>query len=139
MRTDPDPGLLAFPELTEAAIEAVVGAFYAKVRQDPLLGPVFARSIPDESWPKHLAIIRDFWSSVMLKTGRYQRNPFAAHVRVEGIRPELFERWLHLWRETCHDVLSPEPADALYEKAVAIGDSLRAGLFFRPGAPRPVT
>src|SRR5215210_2464561 len=33
MRTDPDPGLLAFPELTEAAIEAVVGAFYAKDRK----------------------------------------------------------------------------------------------------------
>ena len=136
MRTYPDSDLPPFPELTEAAIEAVVDAFYAQVRQDPLLGPVFTRSIPDGSWPKHLAIIRDFWSTVMLKTGRYQRNPFAAHVRVEGIHPEMFERWLHLWRRTCHDLLAPEPADALYGKAVAIGDSLKAGLFFRPGVPR---
>ncbi len=136
MRAEVDTELPVFPELTEAAIGAVVDNFYAKIRQNPLLGPVFARSIPDESWPEHLAIIRDFWSTVMLKTGCYQRNPFSARLRVEGIRPELFERWLHLWRGTCHDLLAPEPADAQYEKAVAIGDSLKAGLFFGPRTPR---
>jgi hemoglobin len=136
MSTEPDTDLPALSGLTEAALGAVVKAFYARVRQDPLLGPVFAQAIPDETWPEHLAIIRDFWSSVMLKTGRYQRNPFSAHLRVEDIRPELFERWLHLWRGTCHDHLASEPAEALYEKAVAIAESLKAGLFFRPGASR---
>ena len=121
-------------DLTEDDLAAVVDAFYAKVRADPLLGPVFARAIPDDAWPEHLAIIRDFWSSVMLKTGRYQRNPFSAHLRVEGIRPELFERWLALFRETCGEILAPSLADAVYAKAVTIGDSLKAGLFFRPGA-----
>src|SRR5215203_5968505 len=121
-------------ELTEEDLAAVVDAFYAKVRRDPLLGPVFARAIPDDQWPEHLAVIRDFWSSVMLKTGRYQRNPFSAHLRVEGIRPELFDRWLALFRETCNELLAPYPAEALYAKALMIGDSLKAGLFFRPGA-----
>ena len=99
-----------------------------------MLGPVFARAIADEAWPEHLAIIQDFWSSMMLKTGRYQRNPFSAHLRVEGIRPEHFDRWLALFRETCDELLAPGPAEALYTKAVLIGDSLKAGLFFRPGA-----
>ena len=35
--------------LTEDDIAAVVEAFYAKVRKDPLLGPVFARAIADEA------------------------------------------------------------------------------------------
>ena len=122
------------PELTEADIAAVVDAFYAKVRRDPMLGPVFAAAIADEAWPAHLAVIRDFWSSVMLKTGRYQRNPFSAHLRVKGIRPELFDRWLALFRETCDELLAPAAAEALHQKAVMIGDSLQAGLFFRPGA-----
>ena len=125
----------ATTDLTEDDIAAVVDAFYAKVRADPLLGPVFGRDIADEDWPQHLAVIRDFWSSIMLKSGRYQRNPFSAHLRVKGIRPELFDRWLALFRETCDELLTPDSAEALYAKAVMIGDSLKAGLFFRPGAP----
>ena len=89
--------MITAPALTEDEIGAVVEAFYAKVRRDPALGPVFARAIADEAWPEHLAVIQDFWSSVMLKTGRYRRNPFAAHLRVEGIKPELFDRWLALF------------------------------------------
>jgi hemoglobin len=127
--------LLATSDLTEDDLAAVVDAFYAKVRADPLLGPVFGRAIADEDWPQHLAVIRDFWSSIMLKSGRYQRNPFSAHLRVKGIRPELFDRWLALFRETCDELLTPALAEALYAKAVMIGDSLKAGLFFRPGAP----
>jgi hemoglobin len=122
----------AISPLTEHDITAVVDAFYVKVRRDPVLGPVFARAIADDAWPAHLAIIQDFWSSVMLKTGRYRRNPFSAHMRVEGIRPELFDRWLALFKETCNEQLAAEPAEALYAKAVLIGDSLKAGLFFRP-------
>ena len=126
--------MTAFPELTEAAIAAVIDKFYAKVRRDPALGPVFARAIAEDAWPAHLSVIQDFWSSVMLKTGRYRRNPFAAHRRVDGIEPELFERWLALFGETCAEVLAPAPAAALHAKAVTIGESLKAGLFFNPGA-----
>jgi hemoglobin len=115
--------------LTEDHIASVVDAFYAKVRVDPELGPVFARAIADEAWPEHLSIIRDFWSTVMLKSGRYQRNPFSAHQRVEGISPELFDRWLALWRATCRELLSDEAADAMTGKAAMIADSLKAGLF----------
>jgi hemoglobin len=95
--------------LTEHDITAVVDAFYMKVRRDPVLGPVFARAIADDAWPAHLAIIQDFWSSVMLKTGRYRRNPFSAHVGFEGIGPELFDRWLALFKETCNEQLAAEP------------------------------
>ena len=71
---------------------------------------------------------------MLLKTERYQRNPFSAHLRVEGIRPEHFDQWLALFQETCDELLAPCSAEALYGKALMIGDSLKAGLFFRPGA-----
>ena len=48
------------PPLTEDDIVSVVDAFYAKVRVDPALGPVFARAIQDDAWPEHLSVIRDF-------------------------------------------------------------------------------
>ena len=44
-----------------------------------------ARSHPN-SWPVHLAKMYDFWSSVMLTTGRYKGNPLGVHMRVEGWR-----------------------------------------------------
>lgn len=123
--------------LTEDQIASVVDAFYAKVRVDAALGPVFGRAIADEAWPEHLAIIRDFWSTVMLKSGRYRRNPFSAHQRVAGISPELFDRWLALWSATCRELLSGEAAEAMTGKAIMIADSLKAGLFLKVPDGRP--
>ena len=125
----------AYDQLSDESIAAVIDAFYRKVRRDPALGPVFARAIADHEWPEHLAVIRDFWSSVMLKTGRYKRNPFAAHLGVEGISPALFTRWLALFGETCREHLAPDVAAALHGRAEKIAESLQAGLFFRPQPP----
>jgi hemoglobin len=119
-------------QLSDESIGAVIEAFYQKVRRDPALGPVFSRAITDDEWPEHLSVIRDFWSSVMLKTGRYKGNPFAAHLTVEGISPALFGRWLGLFGETCREHLAPDIAADLHGRAVAIADSLQAGLFFNP-------
>ncbi|MDB5592487.1 group III truncated hemoglobin [Enterovirga sp.] len=119
-------------ELSEAAIAALLERFYGEVRRDPELGPVFGRAISDADWPGHMARIADFWSSVLLKTGRYQGNPFAVHTRVEGISPALFGRWLQLFDESCRAIFVPPLAEAVHARAVLIGDSLQAGLFFRP-------
>lgn len=118
--------------LDEEDLSRLVEVFYGKVRQDPDLGPVFARAIPDEAWPEHLAIIQSFWSSVMLKTGRYKRDPFSVHRRIDGLSPALFERWLALFVETCRALFGPEEADALQARASQIAASLQAGLFFHP-------
>ena len=89
--------------VTEAMIHDLVHAFYGKIRKDPALGPVFARVIGGD-WDPHLAKMCDFWSSVLLMTGRFHGSPMVAHTRVEGIRPTHFARWLHLWRETAAEV-----------------------------------
>lgn len=43
--------------------------FYAKVRVDPEIGPVFNDAV--QNWDAHLALLKDFWSTVMLTTGRF--------------------------------------------------------------------
>jgi hemoglobin len=53
---------------------------------------------------------------------------------VEGISPALFGRWLSLFGETCRAVLAPPLAEEMHDRAIRIGESLQAGLFFRPGA-----
>jgi hypothetical protein len=52
---------------------------YAKVRADSELGPIFKRAIPGD-WGPHLATMHDFWSSIMLTSGRYKGNPVAVHL-----------------------------------------------------------
>jgi hemoglobin len=123
---------MAPPELSEAQIGALLDLFYTKVRADSELGPVFGREITEEEWPAHMATIRDFWSSVMLKSGRYRGNPLQVHKEIEGVSPELFKRWLALFEEACREMLPPDLAEAMHGRAVQIADSLKAGLFFRP-------
>ena len=87
--------------ISEPAIATLVSRFYAKARKDPMIGPLFEQAVED--WDEHLAKLSDFWSSVMLTTGRYKGNPMAAHMR-QPIEPEFFDRWLDLWRETTGEV-----------------------------------
>lgn len=122
--------------LSEDAIRRLVDDFYAKVRADPELGPVFARAIPGD-WGPHLATMRNFWSSVMLTSGRYKGNPVAVHHRVEGIELDLFDRWLALFDETCRELFAQELAEAFRGKAVRIAESLKLALFYRPDRPWP--
>ena len=81
------------------------------IRADSELGPIFERAIPGD-WAPHLATMHDFWSSVMLTSGRYKGNPVAVHLRVDGIEPQLFARWLALFDETCRELFDDEVADA---------------------------
>lgn len=118
--------------LTEETLGLFLDAFYAKVRRDPVIGPVFAARIAADDWPRHLATIHDFWSSVLLKTGLYKGNPFGKHMAIDGLGVAHFERWLGLFSETAAEAFTPEIAGVLSERANRIGDSLKAGLFFRP-------
>ncbi len=122
--------------VTEEAIHRLIDAFYAKVRVDPELGPIFARAIPGD-WQPHLNTMYAFWSSVMLNSGRYRGNPVAKHLAVEGITMELFERWLALFNETCREWFDERLAREFEAKAARIAESLKLALFYRPDRPWP--
>ena len=116
--------------MTDAQLVELVHSFYGKVRDDAVLGPVFDHAISD--WPHHLGKMADFWSSVMLTTGRYKGNPMMMHLKhVARIRPEMFERWLELWRETAREKLDEAGAEGVIAKAERIAESLQLGMFFR--------
>ncbi len=121
-------------ELTEASLEALVARFYRKVRADVRLGPIFEAAVTD--WDEHHARLTDFWSSVMLATGRYKGAPLAVHGRLP-IAPEHFEVWLALWRSAVREQFTPDVAATLEAAAERIGRSLSLGLFFRPGSEDP--
>ena len=97
---------------------------------DPVLGPIFERVLRGE-WGSHLETMRNFWSSVMLTSGRYKGAPVPAHLRIKAIEPEMFDRWLRLFGETCDELFENEVAEAFRAKAVRIAESLKLALFFR--------
>ncbi|KAA0125457.1 group III truncated hemoglobin [Methylobacterium sp. P1-11] len=118
--------------LDEDSLTRFLDAFYKRVRGDALIGPVFAAAISEADWPRHMATIQAFWSSVLFKTGRYKGNPFGKHVALGSLEPEHFARWLGLFEATASAHFPPETAAVVVDRAHRIGDSLKAGLFFRP-------
>ena len=121
-----------YAEPTEDAIRALVDAFYAKVRNDAALGPIFETALHGQ-WDAHLPKMYDFWSSVMLTTRRYKGNPMAAHMKLPPFPPERFQRWLELFGETARELCTPELAAQFEMKARRIAESLKLGLYYRPG------
>ena len=111
-------------------------SFYARVQRDPVLAPVFARVI-DGDWEPHLKRMCDFWSAVLLTSGRYHGNPMAAHGRLAELTPGHFEHWLTLFRLTAREVLSPGWADNAIGRAERIAESLQRGLFYDPARADP--
>lgn len=130
---------MAQRELDESRLRELVDAFYARIRADAALGPIFNDAIHD--WPEHLEKLAAFWSSVMLASGRYKGRPVPAHMKHrDRITPELFDRWLALWAQTTNERMAPEVARALQAKAARIAESLQIAMLLRldlPPASRP--
>lgn len=118
------------PQLSEQDLAKLIPEFYARVRADPALGPIFDGAIAD--WDEHLEKLQAFWSSIMLTSGRYKGQPMVAHLRHEGAMTMAnFDRWLALWQKTTGDVLDPDNAAALQAKAARIAESLLLGVQFQ--------
>jgi hemoglobin len=111
--------------MDEAMIERLIRGFYARVRSDPFIGPVFASRITD--WEPHLARMFAFWSSVSLKTRRYSGRPLAMHLPLPIEGPH-FDRWLLLFEETARELCPVEAADHFVGLAHQIGRSLEMGI-----------
>jgi hemoglobin len=68
----------------------------------------------------------------MLTSGRYERPPVPAHLRIKHIEPQMFDRWLRLFGETCDELFEKEVAEAFRAKAARIAEGLKLALSFRP-------
>lgn len=121
--------------IDESLIMKLLRAFYAKVRVDPLIGPIFNARIQD--WEHHLVRIGDFWSAVMLKSGRYQGQPMRVHLPLP-VDATHFDRWLGLFEETAREMCSPPNAEQFVQRARTIGRSLEMGVAAANGVVLPL-
>lgn len=115
----------AHPEITEDSIARLVRTFYGRAREDALIGPVFNDAVKD--WEHHLSQISDFWSSMLLKTGRYDGRPMRPHLMLK-LSPAHFDRWLALFEPTACEIFSADVAAAFIERARRIADGFEMGI-----------
>lgn len=104
----------------EDDVALLVHTFYAKVRADDLLGPIFEPIIKD-NWAPHLHRMVDFWSTILLYTRKYKDDPMPKHLQLP-VEQRHFDRWLSLFNETL---------DALFAGEVAENAKLRAASIAR--------
>jgi hemoglobin len=125
--------------IDEAMIDRLIRRFYQRARQDALIGPIFEGCVHD--WETHFARMRDFWSSVVLMSGRYHGQPMVQHLPLP-IDTLHFNRWLELFAEAAHEVCTPAAAALFIDRAQRIADSLELGIAAQRGEiksppPRP--
>jgi hemoglobin len=108
-------------------IARLVDSFYARVRADDLLAPIFAARIAD--WPGHLGRMNQFWRSVLHGSGEFSGNPMLKHLMIPGLQERHFERWLELFYATLGDLEScPQAALTAGTRARTIAASLLIGI-----------
>jgi hemoglobin len=101
---------------SEEDVSTLVHTFYAKVRADELLGPIFEPIIKD-NWAPHLKRMVDFWSTILLYTHKYKDDPMPKHMQLP-VEQRHFDRWLLLFNETL---------DSLFAGELVENAKLRAG------------
>ena len=114
------------PDLcSEEEITWMVHAFYARVREDEVLGPIFNAHISD--WDRHLARMVDFWSGALRGTAHYRGTPMPKHVALPGLEGATFERWLRLFRQTTAEMKNTAMRERAQFLALRIAQSLWYG------------
>ncbi|HXS12014.1 MAG TPA: group III truncated hemoglobin [Acidobacteriaceae bacterium] len=114
--------------ISREEISDLVDRFYAKVRLDSDIGPIFNAAIDD--WPAHLSLLKDFWSTVLLTERRYKGDPLSKHLEL-SLDPAHFARWLALFAETAREVMTPEHAGIIIGKSHRIAENFKAAIAYK--------
>jgi hemoglobin len=116
------------PSITDAQISRMVDTFYERAFADPRLGPIFMRHIGADRAP-HMQVIKQFWSSVLLRTGAYAGRPVPVHLKLTEVEPDDFRIWLAYFRLIAGECFEHEAAPLVIAAAERIAESLWLAMF----------
>ena len=118
------------PAIMQEQISRLVDEFYDRVFADARIGPIFLKHIgADRS--AHMRTMKQFWSSVLLKTRTYSGQPVPVHLKL-SVRREDFAIWLGLFRETANQIFEPDAAAIVIASAERVAESLKLAMFGSP-------
>ncbi len=115
-------------------ISKLIHTFYAEIRKDAVLGPIFNPIIKD--WDKHLELLTDFWETNLFFVKKYKGNPLEAHVRADKfhnqtINEKHFGLWLNLWFKTIDSLFEGERAQLAKNRARNMSTFMNLEIFRR--------
>jgi len=118
--------------LNRADVYTLVTTFYAKIRKDDVLGPIFNNRIHD--WDSHLDHLTDFWESSLFFVNKYKGNPLEKHVEVDAaidhvINEHHFGIWLNYWIQTLDELFEGDKANIAKNRARKMGTFIYIKLF----------
>ena len=118
--------------LNREDISNLVHQFYAKIRMNDELGPIFNKVI--SNWDEHLILLTDFWETSLLTGKNYKGNPFTAHQRADDavdniISVNHFGAWLNLWFATVDENFAGENAQTIKRRARKMQTPLFIAIF----------
>ncbi len=106
-----------------ADIKLLIDKFYTRVLADDLIGYFFTE-IAVVEWDKHIAVMYDFWESVLFGKASYKGNPMLKHIQLSRKEPMTaahFNRWLTHWETTITENFKGERAKDAVARAKHIG------------------
>jgi hemoglobin len=103
---------------SEADVRQLVDSFYAKVRDDALLNPIFS-DVAHVDWAHHLPKMYAFWNGMILGKTGYNGRPFPLHA-VLPVDKTHFNRWLALFTATVDEHFSGSGAERAKNAAASI-------------------
>ncbi|WP_114789613.1 group III truncated hemoglobin [Niabella yanshanensis] len=106
-------------------IQLLVDSFYATVRSNDLLGPIFNERIGDR-WAEHLQKMYRFWQTILLEDHTYFGSPFPPHAQLP-VDQIHFDTWLQLWHGTIDQYFQGKKAD----EAKWRGDKMAAMFLYK--------
>jgi hemoglobin len=104
-----------------AGVSRLIKWFYARVRFEPDLEPIFNAHVP--KWGEHLELLIDFWCGQAGGPTTY-RGGLGKHARLD-LGPEHFATWLRVWEQNCTDLLRPQEAKEMVELAAELAKRMQ--------------
>lgn len=105
------------PLENRADLDILIDEFYARVRKDDLIGPIFNTRV---DWDAHVPKIKNFWDTLLFGAENYEGRPFPPHIPL-GLKVEHFERWLQIFFATVDEKFEGRRADEIKHRALNMG------------------
>jgi hemoglobin len=116
---DQTPHDIATPE----DIKLLVDSFYARVREDELIGPIF-NDVARVDWEHHLPLLYKFWGTLLFRSAEYKGNPFSKHLFLP-VDKAHFQRWVSLFVSTVDNLFAGPKAEEAKGYARSIADTFQ--------------
>ncbi|MDO6430566.1 group III truncated hemoglobin [Flavitalea sp. BT771] len=111
-------------------IRELIDAFYEKVRNDVVIGPIF-NDVVKVDWKHHLPVMYDFWENVLFQTGGYTGNPMVTHMQLHQRHPLSgvhFDQWIRLFTRTVDELFEGRNAEIARQRAMSIARLMQVRL-----------